>query len=480
MKTFKLIYFFVLFLTFVGASSYKKITNIQVETGAIKCRGSSSFSKKDKNQIGTLFKGELGEVLAFDTNKKYGVGIKLKVTQGKNKDTLGWVYMHKNPKKRLVKLLDAKGNEVKVPESEFFNIIEMAQTFQKKLKKATHIRIEEDTPVVIDKSDDSITTNILSGVYKIDETKDRGGALVPIIKTYQNSDGTIHKSTLWIPREKITETIVKQLGSLKDKTNAPEKDCEFLDNSNSEPQTINEKSLKELNWHEGCETLTKTPLRENSDLENLSKCFYNLKKDIKKILKPNIEPDDINALYTNMYKKLNPIEQKFFALTMTSQGEAGILTKEDQIEDMIAVMKVIDNRMNNANSRYKLNHKINELDIVLQNKQFSMYNKNDPQWTRMLTLSSHRHIPRAIRSYIKFTDPNTKFDPKDIEKVMHYHASYVNPSWSKDSEIIDIKINGVKPKGDNLRVGGKRQLVQHYFYKDIRWSFSQNQWRPKE
>ena len=118
--------------------------------------------------------------------------------------------------------------------------------------------------------------------------------------------------------------------------------------------------------------------------------------------------------------------------------------------------------MNASNNNRRASRKpFNELDVVLDPWQFSMYNSNDPGWRRSLDIDHRTNFSTAIHSYIKFVGSDIEPKP-EVDRVYHYHANYVSPDWKVSNKKIAVTVDGKEVKG------GSR--TKHYFYRDIAWS----------
>lgn len=236
---------------------------------------------------------------------------------------------------------------------------------------------------------------------------------------------------------------------------APEADCETQ-------TTIHHQA----NWLPHCEVLATQPNRQG-DFDRLNLCYNSIRDEILRGL--NRQNPNRNEAFRRMYRRLNEREQHFLAMTLTALGESGILTRgpNPNLDEMTIVMKVIENRTREANRRNRGG--VNELDIVLQDRQFSMYNRGEHLWSSGLKRSTGDSQRRnAIASYIRHQ--NISYDNPDIDRVYHYHANYVSPGWRVTRNIVRPTVNGV---------GLRSQGTRHIFYRDIRWGFQHNPWSGK-
>lgn len=191
------------------------------------------------------------------------------------------------------------------------------------------------------------------------------------------------------------------------------------------------------------------------------KCF----EDIQKRLQYNSASayKSLSKLYT-----LSPSEQKFMAMILTMYGEArGAHPPEAQ---MAAVMKVIENRTTKARETDPTS---NELDVVLQDAQFSMYNPKDKNWRAALSAS-----PDEMRGAVKVfasrgADQCVSKPPSKGDFIYHYATSELcsssrRPNWIHQGKKIQLQVGG-----SPLTSSGA-----HYFYADVPWRFnSSNRYR---
>lgn len=290
---------------------------------------------------------------------------------------------------------------------------------------------------------------------------------------------------------KINET-------LRNAGKAPEEDCcdQNVFHDPTEPVTIFESmrpvarpSVEQVqgNWKAGCGVLANESQLTNVHQKELEKCILSIQHAIVQGARNRNGSLNRAAVFRNLYRKLNPSEQKFAAMIFTAQGEAQIITRGQppQLQEMSSVMKVVENRMNASNRKGRT---FNQLDVVLDPMQFSMYNANDQSWRRVLDPGRSESYSNAVGAYLQFLKAD--FQPKpDIDRVYHYHANYVLPNWESQRKIITPVVDGKKtrpaPSGYNERTrSGRRQIaksfsrVRHIFYKDIAWSRRpQTPWR---
>lgn len=218
------------------------------------------------------------------------------------------------------------------------------------------------------------------------------------------------------------------------------------------------------NWKPGCEVLAKGQGLKSADSEQLFKCIRSIQKSIAEGARNRNGQLNRSKAFKNLYSRLNKEEQKFAAHIFTAQGEAAILTsaRPPRYEEMVAVMKVVENRMDASNNNRRSRRKpFNELDVVLDPWQFSMYNSKDPGWRRSLDIDYRTNFSNAVHSYIKFVSADIEPKP-EVDRIYHYHANYVRPNWRSNSKRVTISVD------DKKVLGGSK--TKHYFYRDIAWS----------
>lgn len=233
------------------------------------------------------------------------------------------------------------------------------------------------------------------------------------------------------------------------------------------------------NWKAGCGVLANESQLTNAHQQTLERCILSIQHAIVQGARNANGSLNRAAVFRNLYRKLNPMEQKFAAMIFTAQGEAQIITRgrPPQLQEMSSVMKVVENRMNASNQRGR---QFNQLDVVLDPMQFSMYNANDQSWRRVLDPGRSDSYSNAVGAYLQFLKAD--FQPKpDIDRVYHYHANYVLPNWESQRKMVTPIVDGKRtrpaPSAYNERTRvGRREIaksfsrVRHIFYKDIAWS----------
>jgi hypothetical protein len=197
-------------------------------------------------------------------------------------------------------------------------------------------------------------------------------------------------------------------------------------------------------------------ISEENNEEKYLDCFDSIIKKIN-ISYQNSAYKTISKLYL-----LPPEQQIFMARILTMYGEAsGAIPPEEQ---MAAVLQVVNNRTRVAQEKYP---KINQLDVVLQNSQFSMFNPKDSNWKRALFASRDKvkEAVHVLANPAKYIMKDTK---GHIENIFHFmtpnlcHYKF-RPSWIKScEEKSHVKVNDVKLNSPN----------GHIFFANIPWAFN--------
>lgn len=258
---------------------------------------------------------------------------------------------------------------------------------------------------------------------------------------------------------------------------------------NFPPQREDESTATQEDYLPGCQSLDVESSSRPRDREELMRCIRSIQVQITQGARNSRGALLRGRVFRNLYSELNPQEQRFAAMVFTAHGEAVPITTGDppEFQEMSAVMKVVDNRMRDANER---SGDFNELDVVLDPMQFSMYNRNENVWRRVLDPGRSESLAKAVQSYIEFEQAD--FEPKpEIDRVYHYHANYVRPNWAASSKELRPRVDGdltrPAPSGYNERSpAGRRQIarsyrrVRHVFYRDVAWSRNpQTPWRTE-
>ena len=422
--------------------------------------------------ISVIPQGEKVELTGnFDKNKNSGIGVEV-VFKSNGESKIGWVYFHRNSTQRLIRLIEPHSDNI-VNVSEGDSIHDFHQEFEDKFNE-------------------------------LKKKNFRNIALEAIAKTPFFTGRQIPE---WLIEKVITYLSTKyndQLnGLLRNMNSDPDGLKSFIEStvseqSNCKPQTItnwgnlipapmrrfasfNPKALDQ-DFIEGCEELA---FMTDNNQAKLELCYKNIKKVIRSECSDNecdYTQEDREKAFHAMYEKLNPIEQRFFAYTLTAEGEAGgnWLT----LADRVLVMQVMENRMQRLR---EYDPETNEMDTVLYSQcrgddeygEISMYNlsthidgkgevKNDGNWHNYL--NSSRVNSGAIEAYIQFQNC-----PKANEDLFYYHSSYVEKSQSRlfnNTTVYEssrsFTCNGVSSSPYNqCSYDGRRLNIRkqcHYFY----------------
>lgn len=328
--------------------------------------------------------------------------------------------------------------------------------------------------------------------------------LVKISKAGQTLPGTYFVDKKWARRAlnlRAARYVHEMNRSIQDSTNRPKADCcdpnihhnpekvTIFDELETSPKLGLDEDDDSDNYLPGCQALEAPASKLSKNRDALMKCVQSIQDQITKGSRNSRGQLLQGVVFKNLYKRLNPKEQRFASLVFTAQGEAIPITRGNppQLQEMSAVMKVIENRMNSANEKAS-GEKFNQLDVILDPLQFSMYNRNANVWKRVLDPGQNENLETAVDAFIEYE--NADFEPKpEINEVYHYHANYVRPDWAVSSRELRPRVNGeltrAAPAGYNERtLSGRSQIqksysrIRHIFYRDITWSRRpQTPWR---
>lgn len=456
--------------------------------------------------LGFVNPGDRVEVISISRNHQFGAAFQVRVLSGEHRGLEGWVFFHDQSSLRTMAQVDAEGNRIDVPglaEDESrpsllqqvhgeINLAELpyylddgteviipeqsralsrqyalpddhghvlfnryldniVEQFQPSSVEGIHHRPTETRAVERIMSESDIWNGAVEGTFQLDIDNYDGGEFIPFVREYTDSFG-IKTRTRYYARanpealarmpEVLQEALVQRQSCPIEAPRLPE--------------------YQDVEWLPHCEVLGVALGDQHFD--QLGQCL----DSIKSTLLSGLDPNNLsrNDVFPRMYELLNPKEQEYLAMTLTAIGEAGVLAPP--LEEMVAIMKVLENRKNYAQERGFPT--ANELDAALQPWQFSMYNAGAHHWSSGLNqTNSEPQTINAIRSYILFQ--NTHYaEENTINQVYHYHTNYVSPDWRDDNKIVRPEINGT-----TLRQRGTR----HIFYRNIAWSFRHNNWSDK-
>lgn len=448
---------------------------------------SSSFFKLNQdgtelNLLAYLNEGTKGEIIGINTNLNHGVGIQVRISSGPQKGKVGWVYFHKAADRRNMQLMrDGKIVDI---EKIYGESTQAEQNPPQNSDRQTPLAVvERYFNQVISQSNGSVLKKSFSNIWKevaarpdlysIDLESYDGGELVPINYTYKDGNGLVTNRRFY---GRITDQALLSLPIDTQRTLQQRRDrCGATPSPGTET----------LHWIEGCSVLQGGV--GTGDTELLKICLANMRATITKDTTDEQGRVSRILVFENLYRKLNPVEQRFAAMIFTAAGEAGSLTPPN--EEMEAIMKVLDNRKKQANQKGA--EDANVLDMALQSYQFSFYNQernaaNEP-WRRLMlraNLFEHPHIERAINAYISYENGSDFQPTEQADKMTHYYSTildppsvmpYDAPDWSKEQEEIKLSVNQQELNGYESKK--YKRAIRHKFYSDIAWSYRKNRFR---
>lgn len=291
---------------------------------------------------------------------------------------------------------------------------------------------------------------IQDGIYEIDIENDDGGVYMPVI--------TDENKTIYILRDYSKMLEISNFNLMKQ---IPYPMC----------SSVTDKSYPEvLTAKKACETLNQKTSSYKPSI--LKICLKDIKTKIAKDNKPFTQENTLKNLY-----KLPKYQQDFAAAVFTGYGEG----RGESDEEVALIYKTIANRIEYA--KKKGCSKANALDVALQKYQFSMWNKNDPNWSKAISSKSEEHSEekqqdRMIDIFINFKNNRYKFTPKEVvNKIYHYRTKSIKtiPDWGKTSSAQKV----LKVGKSNLGAGNLKATNAHYFFKSVPWSFKYHPLRPK-
>ena len=204
----------------------------------------------------------------------------------------------------------------------------------------------------------------------------------------------------------------------------------------AEPPSLDNDHQKK--WNPGCRPLADGPIGEEKLEALFDQCLASL---LKVISSEELDSDNRNAIarrhiFANMRneKKINPVEQRFLAMVLTSFGETrGQLDryrgrdKKAQEERMRyqRIMRVIDNRTRHYARKAPT---VTPMDTVLVPKQFSIYNPGGPNLPKMLHYGDNsprrRSMKNAVLAYIRYENNGRKV-PEIPDDTYHFVAHWL-------------------------------------------------------
>jgi len=284
--------------------------------------------------------------------------------------------------------------------------------------------------------------------YKLDADRYDGGDYIPFYEDSHDEFGTRTRRVHYVKAD--SKEALRGIARLTSKSQKliTGKQASYCNTGIHQTYTGNENG-----WIPSCEVLQNTNLTP-AHKEQLKKCVTNMRAAI------NVGGTSRGNLLRNLYKKLNTREQEFAAMIFTAIGEA----RNTNNADRVMVMKTINNRARYAQEKGFSD--ANELDVALQNKQFSMYNSNDPNWSRaLIQRKSDPAIDRVVKSYLSYR--NTEFsEGSTSNQIYHYLTPAVEgkTAWVRQGKNVTPQVNNEKPSG-------------HKFYIGVPWTFRRNNFR---
>ena len=449
----------------MGVSDFQKLDRITL-SGDINLRTSPYF-RGNYNKIGNIPSGSRAKVIAYDTNKRFGVGVKVEILSGPKKGKTGWLYYPRNKKKRTFDFQDIYGKKVEVP-NDFFGFFKQAKKYRKKIEQATHIKTKANTPVALEYNREKgkfYWKKIAQGTYEIDVANYSGGPFVPVKVREKTPSGEVVEKRIFLKRD--YSELLNSLSGVSDSGSLDRNDCGPQDShaplTSIRPRARPQRTFDtdKMDFVNGCQILTKKPLQDSDEM-SLSVCLDNL---LKRAREGNMTEGGAlkrAPLFKSLFTRFNPLEKRFLAMAITAQGEAGILSHKGP-QEMMSIMKVVDNRLKVA-QKQENDPRLNELDIVLQDMQFSMYNANKNDWRNAFKRKpGHKYYKRALRAFISYQTAKIQPYPKS-EDITFFHTNYVQPPWSRGANETQWTFNGNIPNGAMLRYQGVRKHIKHKFF----------------
>jgi hypothetical protein len=417
-----------------------------------------------------------------------GVGLKVLVNDG-TRSKIGWVYASNSESKRLLNIYKDDEKLSLGSNSKFNKSIKgLAKNISLQNKMIAKADISK---AIDDESIDSIWKNIYDGNYVIDIENDDGSENFPVLKKIRGSDGIVRTERIYIRRNydrllSIPEEI--RLGVSYDNA-CREKSFLADDLYDSAPIST------EGDTTPGCELLSS--VASKWELPDLTKCLTNLRNRVNPYSTVSETRANRKGVYQNMFT-LSEREQDFLGAITTGCGEVSKSTPEE----VFLVFKSLENRKNIARTQRKPEKKsyykkrgrkrskvvkwtrdackqATLLDVAVQNKQYSMWNKNASHWARCLKGEGHGYkdmFTKMISVYkgLKTGSYSTK---NNIDDMTHYHTRTIKPYWNSSparDSIPNIKVNG-----KNLGAKGR----SHHYFIDIDkagYSFRYHPYREKK
>jgi len=132
--------------------------------------------------------------------------------------------------------------------------------------------------------------------------------------------------------------------------------------------------------------------------------------------------DDVNPLNTQIFDKL--VDTERLELGRTAAGEG----RNQGLDGMRLIMQTIKNRASDK----KWPGTVEE--VTRQPKQFSAWDKDDPNRRYMESLSLDSNDSQFLQAY-EVADEDLPEHLSKFKDADHYHTDKVSPSWSKSPKI---------------------------------------------
>ena len=441
--------------------------------------------RKAINYRGELAPGTEAEILDVSQNLNNGVCLRIRINSGPREGQIGHIYYHNESAQRTLTLMntDAQGANRLIdvnaihrqynPDQQNFTEAEAVRSYFQSTAEGPDLRSQRV-------SSDRIWQQVINNpdLYQVDIENYDGGPLVPITYSYTTADGRVYNQTLYgeyqspsffsLPAE-TQQSLVQQNEPCGQDTDGTD---EELQNT---PQ----------NWIDGCQILADG--FDSSEITLGKNCLINLRAAILDGTEDEQGRISRTAVFENLYRKLNPVEQRFAAMVFTSSLESGSLTTSSgNLEELMSIMKVLDNRAEYARNNGAEN--ANSLDAALQSYQFSAFNRvrgapQNEHWRSLMiraNINDHPHIDNALNAYAQYSEAS--FTPENVsDDIYHYYSTILDPpravgrapAWRDSSREVDLRINDVELDGYTSR--GKE--IRHRFYRNIPWTFRHNGFR---
>ena len=151
--------------------------------------------------------------------------------------------------------------------------------------------------------------------------------------------------------------------------------------------------------------------------------------EVERLLKEPYNADDVNP-----EPETSAFGPNALALARTAYGEG----RGEGEEGMHLIQKVIKNR---ADSGGTYNWPKTAYEVAHQPKQFSAWNENDPNRSKMLSLDENSTDPHFTKA-LELVDKPLPEKLNQFKDADHYHTKKVSPSWSKSGKLRKLGEHG--------------------------------------